>query len=200
MERALEEQHLDVDPLEQLRRWRSEAEDAGQLQPWAMTLATVGEDGLPSARVVLLRGLDQRGLVWFTNHGSRKGRDLAAVPHAAVVFQWDVLARQARATGPVEIIDRDESAAYFATRPRGHQLAAWASTQSEPLASRDELVRAFDEVSAAYPDDVPLPTFWGGYRLRPERLEFWQGRQDRLHDRFAYRRDGDRWRIERLAP
>jgi len=199
-EDSFERSDLDPDPVAQLRSWLAAAAEAGVREPAAMTLATAGADGLPSARVVLLRGIDERGLTWYTHRGSLKGRDLAANPHAALVFHWEVLERQVRVSGPVSEIDEAESARYFATRPRLSQLSAWASAQGQPLASWEELAEATREVGDRYPDAVPLPPFWGGYRLRPVMLELWQARRDRMHDRFAYLREGDGWRIERLAP
>ena len=188
------------DPIEQLRAWLDEARDlAGGQQ--AMTLATATPDGRPAARVVLLRGLDEHGLTFFTNRTSRKGAELRLNPFAAVVIHWWELGRQVRIEGAVEEISENEATEYWRTRPRGSQIAAWASPQSQALGSRselDELVatseRRFDGV------DVPLPSFWGGYRLVPETVELWMHRDDRLHDRVRYSRDGSGWRSERLAP
>jgi pyridoxamine 5'-phosphate oxidase len=191
---------LDPDPVVQFRHWLAAAAEAGIREPNAMTLATAGAEGAPSARIVLLRGVDARGFTWYTNRESLKGRDLAANPRAALVFHWESLERQVRVSGPVRVIDESESAAYFAGRPRKSQLSAWASPQGRPLAGRDELVAATERIAARYPGDVPLPPFWGGYRLSPEMVEFWQGRRSRMHDRFAYLREADGWRIERLAP
>jgi pyridoxamine 5'-phosphate oxidase len=199
-EQPLERADLEPDPVAQLRAWLDAAAKAGAREPNAMTLATAGSDGAPSARVVLLRGLDARGLTWYTNRGSLKGRELATNPRAAVVFHWEVLHRQVRVSGPVEVTPDEESAAYFAGRPRRSQLSAWASPQGHTLADRAELEMATDRIAQRYPDDVPLPPFWGGYRLVPQMYEFWQGRRDRMHDRFGYLRVADGWRIDRLAP
>lgn len=166
-----------------------------------MTLATAAPDGRPSARIVLLRGLDDRGLTFFTNRTSRKGEELRANPRAAVVIHWWELGRQARAEGVVEEVSPEESSAYWETRPRGSRIAAWASPQSQPLTGRDDLDRRVADVEARFGDgDVPLPPFWGGYRLVPEVIELWTHRENRLHDRLKYVRDGDGWRGQRLAP
>jgi pyridoxamine 5'-phosphate oxidase len=196
---------LDPDPIRQFNRWLEAAAQAGTREPNAMTLATVGADGVPSARVVLLRGVDERGFTWYTNRESLKGRDLAANPRAAIVFHWELLERQVRVSGAVATIPEDESAACFADRPRKSQLSAWASHQGRPLTSRDELEQATERIAATYPDTVPLPPFWGGYRLTPAMVEFWQGRRSRMHDRFAYLRADaadhvSGWLIQRLAP
>lgn len=165
-----------------------------------MALATASADGAPSARIVLLKGVD-RGFVFFTNRESRKGRELDANARAALVFHWQPLGRQVRVEGSVEPVSEDESYAYFSTRPRGARIGAWASPQSRPIASRAELEERLAAAGSAHPgDDVPLPPFWGGFRLVPARLEFWQHGDDRLHDRFVYEPDDDGWRITRLAP
>jgi pyridoxamine 5'-phosphate oxidase len=150
--------------------------------------------------VVLLRGLDERGLIWYTNRESLKGRDLAANPRAALVFHWELQQRQVRVSGDVSIVAEAEAQAYFAERPRRSQLSAWASPQGRTLADRAELEAATERIAARYPEAVPLPPFWGGYRLRPAMLEFWQGRRDRMHDRYRYLPERDGWRVDRLAP
>ncbi len=200
MTRPLRRRDLDPDPFRQFEAWFDAAREAGLPLAEAMTLATASADGAPSARVVLLKGVDS-GFVFFTNQESRKGRELDANPSAALVFHWQPLGRQVRVEGAVERVSVAESAEYFATRPRGAQLGAWASPQSEPLADRAELEERLARVAGEHEGgDVPVPPFWGGFRLVPARLEFWQHQDDRLHDRFAYERDGDAWRITRLAP
>lgn len=199
-EEPLSRQDLDQDPVRQLRSWLEAALAAGVREPSAMVLATSDRDGVPSARVVLLRGLDDRGLTWYTNRESLKGRDLAANPRAAVVFHWELQQRQVRVAGEVSIVPKAEATAYFAERPRKSQLSAWASPQGRILAERAELEAATERFDRRFPDAVPLPPFWGGYRLMPAMFEFWQGRRDRMHDRFSYLREGTGWRVERLAP
>ncbi len=191
---------LDPDPISQFEAWHAEVAAAGMRDPNAMTLATADVSGDPSARVVLLRGVDERGFAWHTSRTSLKGRDLAENPRGALVFHWDVLERQVRVAGPVVQLSDAESADYFATRSRLSQLSAWASEQGQPLSSRATLEAEIERLGWKYPGEVPLPPFWGGYRLRPEWIEFWQGRRDRMHDRFVYLRQGPRWQIERLAP
>ncbi len=192
---------LDPDPIAQFRHWYADAGRAQLLEPNAMTLATADAAGRPSARVVLLKNIDDRGLVFFTDYRSRKARELAVNPRAALAFLWKELERQVRVAGSVETITRDESAAYFGTRPRGSRLGAWASEQSAVLPDRSVLEREVARLDAQFPDDgIPLPPHWGGYRVVPDEYEFWQGRESRLHDRFRYTRSGDRWRIERLSP
>jgi len=188
------------DPIALVQDWLDEARAlAGE--PHAMTLATATRDGRPSARIVLLRSFDERGLVFFTNRTSRKGEELRENPRAAAVIHWWELGRQVRAEGAVEEVSTEESSEYWATRPRGSRIAAWASPQSRALADRDELEGLVAEVAERFGDgDVPLPHFWGGYRLVPEVVELWTHRDDRLHDRIRYVREGDGWRGERLAP
>jgi pyridoxamine 5'-phosphate oxidase len=189
------------DPIVLFRRWWREAEDAGILLPESVTLATATPDGRPSARLVLLKDVTQAGFVFFTNYGSRKARELAANPRAALAFHWALLQRQVRVEGWVERVSQEESAAYFATRPRGSRLGAWASRQSQPIGSRAELEAQVAAMKARFVDDtIPLPPFWGGYRLVPDRVEFWQGRADRLHDRVLHSRTDAGWRAERLQP
>jgi pyridoxamine 5'-phosphate oxidase len=202
--RSLDRSDLLDDPIPQLLRWLGDADAAGIALPNAMALATTGADGRPSVRHVLLRATDERGLVFYTNHDSRKGRQLAENPRGALVFLWRELDRQASATGRVDRIADEESDAYFATRPREAQIGAWASAQSAVLEDRGELERRVAEMEMRFRDlDVPRPPHWGGYRLAPETVEFWQGRAFRLHDRFRYSRDASAptgWRVERLSP
>lgn len=198
--KRLRKDELEQDPVRQFRRWLDEALAAQVLEPNAMTLATVGEDGRPSARTVLLKGLDEAGFVFYTNYESRKAADLSANPHAALVFTWLELERQVRVEGTVSKVSRDESEAYFRSRPRGSQLGAWVSRQSAVIAGYEVLEEALAALEKRYPDEVPLPPFWGGYRVRPDVVEFWQGRPNRLHDRFRYTRDEEGWQLVRLAP
>lgn len=199
---GLAERDVDPSPLRQLERWVRDAIDAEHPDPTAMALATASPDGAPNARIVLLKGIDDTGLTFFTNYESDKGRELTANPRASVCFHWVLLERQARVAGAVERVSRAESEAYFASRPRESQLGAWASRQSEVLAGRAELEARLAEVRARFEDgEVPCPPFWGGYRIVPERVELWQGRPSRLHDRLRYTRVGPRaWRIDRLSP
>jgi pyridoxamine 5'-phosphate oxidase len=192
---------LSQDPLEQFEHWFAEAKRAGVEVPEAMTLATADAEGAPSARMVLLKGAGEDGFVFYTGYGSRKSEELEQNPSAALVFYWRPLGRQVRVEGSVERVSEAESAEYFATRPRGSQLAAWASRQSRPLGSREELERRYAELEREYEDrDVPLPPHWGGYRLRPEAIEFWEHRENRLHDRIRYTRTREGWKVERLSP
>ncbi|HSJ43388.1 MAG TPA: pyridoxamine 5'-phosphate oxidase [Euzebyales bacterium] len=196
----LDEADLSEDPLLQIGRWVDAAVDAGVTEPNAMTVATVGADGAPSARVVLLRGLDD-GLVFYTSYRSRKGRELAADPRAAAVLCWLDLSRQIRVTGTCARVTAAESDAYWASRPPGSRLSAAASPQSSVIDDAEELTRRVAALRARHPDgDVPRPDHWGGFRLRPDAVELWQGRPDRLHERLRYRRDGGTWIVERLAP
>ena len=193
---SLRRRDLDPDPLRQFERWR---EEAGGLD--TVALATATAEGAPSLRMVLLKGADERGFVFHSSYEGRKARELAQNPRAALLFYWQEPGRQVRVEGEVERVDQADSEAYFRTRPRGGQLAAWASTQSEVIGSREELEEQFREVEAEYEGrDVPLPPHWGGFRLVPESYEFWEHRDNRLHDRFRYRREGGGWTIERLSP
>jgi pyridoxamine 5'-phosphate oxidase len=188
------------DPLDLFRRWFADADAAGQHEPNAMTLATATADGRPSARIVLLKIADGRGLAFFTNYDSRKGRELANNPLAALVFYWPACERQVRVEGTVELVSEPESDEYFATRPVNSRLGAWASEQSGVIPSRDELERRHRELLARYGEQVPRPPHWGGYRVVPAEWEFWQGRPSRLHDRIRFRKADGRWLRERLSP
>lgn len=199
-DRGLELEDLDPDPLRQFALWLSEALEAHPGWPNSMTLATAGPDGVPSARTVLLKAVDGTGFTFFTNHGSRKGRELEANPRAALVFYWASMARQVCVRGTVERVGRAESEVYFKTRPYGSRIGAWASEQSRPLGGRAELEERARAFAQRFGQDVPLPEHWGGYRLVPQTIEFWKGRTDRLHDRFQYERVTDGWSITRLAP
>jgi pyridoxamine 5'-phosphate oxidase len=190
-----------ADPIDLFEAWFDAARESGILLPESVALATSTADGVPSVRMVLLKGVDERGFVFFTNYGSQKARELEANPRAALCFHWAVLQRQVRVAGRVARVSEEESAAYFATRGRGSQIGAWASRQSEPLARRDDLERRAREAEERFAGgDVPHPPFWGGYRLEPSRIEFWQGRADRLHDRLVFLREGEAWATQRLHP
>lgn len=221
---GLRRRDLEPNPIEQFRKWFQQITEARaisrfrkRLIRWykklllmagaesldvnAMTLATVDREGRPSARIVLLKGLDERGFIFFTNYGSRKGVELAGNPSASLVFYWPEQERQVCVFGTATKLPRAESEAYFKSRPRGSQIAAWASHQSQPVATRAALEAAWKQAEQSYPAELPIPPNWGGYVLAPERMEFWQGRPNRLHDRFQYTRQADgTWRIERLCP
>jgi pyridoxamine 5'-phosphate oxidase len=199
----LRETDVDTNPLRQFRRWFDEAQAAEVVEPDAMFLATATPDGRPSGRVVLLRGFDERGFVFFTNYESRKGQELVTNPRAALVFFWDALDRQVRVEGRVERTSSAESDAYYKTRPRGSQIGAWASPQSAMLPGREALDRKVAEAEARFAglDTVPRPLHWGGFRVAPDVIEFWQGQPSRLHDRLRFQRQGDgTWLMQRLAP
>jgi pyridoxamine 5'-phosphate oxidase len=188
-------------PIERLRRWLDEAGAAETVEPSAMVVATATRDGRPAARVVLLRGLDEAGLVFFSNYESRKGSELAANPFAAAVFYWRALERQVRVEGRVERIAAEASDEYFESRPRGHRLSAWASAQSRVVPSRAYLEEEMAAVQERFAGvEIPRPPYWGGYRIVPERFEFWHARPDRMHDRIVYERGADGWSVVRLSP
>lgn len=197
---GLAERDLAATWPEQLERWLADAAAAGLNELNAVVLATASAAGRPSARTVLLKGFDARGLVVFTNYDSRKGREVAENPHGSLVLPWYDLERQVIAIGAVERVSAQESADYFGVRPRGAQLSAWASDQSTVVGSRAQLEQRWAELEARFPDEVPVPEHWGGLRLIPETVEFWQGRRDRLHDRLRFRAEGPGWLVERLAP
>ena len=194
-----------ADPVEQFNRWMEEATAAGVVEPTAMSLATAGHDGVPRVRTVLLKGLNEAGFVFYSNFESRKGRALEENPTASLLFPWLAMERQVLVTGRVERVDDEEAARYFASRPRESRLAAWTSGQSRPVATREALEADLARVRARFGEaegEVPLPPFWGGFRVNPATVEFWQGRANRLHDRFEYSRaeDGGGWKLERLSP
>lgn len=198
---ALNESDMLLNPIEQFKVWLQQAMDAGTLEPTAMTLATVSKDGRPSARTVLLKNVDERGFVFYTNYESRKANDLSENPQAALLFFWDRLERQVRVEGTTSKVSREQSEAYFKSRPHGSQLGAWVSQQSSVIASREVLEEKMRELESRFTEgNVPLPEFWGGYVLLPETIEFWQGRPSRLHDRLKYSKVSESWKIERLSP
>jgi pyridoxamine 5'-phosphate oxidase len=198
---GLHESHMASDPITEFETWFAGVLEAGIEEPNAFVVATVGPDGRPSARAVLMKEFSDQGITFYTGLSSRKSLDLMATPHAAATFVWVPLHRQVRFEGLVEGIDEETADAYFSTRPRGAQIAAHASVQSRVVASREELGSRFDELSAEFGDGpVPRPSWWGGWRLRPDTVEFWQGRPNRFHDRIVYRHEGGSWSMERLAP
>jgi pyridoxamine 5'-phosphate oxidase len=198
---SLSETDVDADPIRQFERWFADAVSAQVPEPNAMTLATASRDGVPSARIVLLKGVDSRGFVFYTDFRSRKGAELTENPLAALTFLWKEIERQVRISGAVSRASAAESEAYFRTRPAGSRLGAWASQQSSVIANRAELEERLREVALRFPNgDVPLPPHWGGFRVVPDEIEFWQGRADRLHDRLLYRREDSGWTISRLSP
>lgn len=197
---ALDEATVSPDPLKQFQTWLDEALATDLREPTAMTLATADAAGQPSSRLVLLKGLDERGFIFYSNYASRKGRELAANPQAALSFYWDALERQVRIEGRVHKVSREASRTYFESRPYGSRLGALASPQSEVIEGREVLQERLEALEETYPEAVPLPEDWGGYALEPVRIEFWQGRPNRLHDRLRYVKESEGWRVERLAP
>jgi pyridoxamine 5'-phosphate oxidase len=199
---VFDERSLTADPLDLVRRWMDDVVSAGMPEPTAMVLATTSADLRPRARMVLLKSFGTEGFTFYTNRTSRKGRDLADVPRACLLFPWYAMQRQVIIEGPVTALSTADSEPYFHSRPYGSQLGAWASRQSAVLSSRAELDNRYAELAVRWPEDqeVPMPEFWGGYLVRPETVEFWQGRPNRLHDRFRYARDGSSWAVSRLFP
>lgn len=197
---GLDEADAGDDPMALFTRWFDQARAGGVHEPNAMVLATVAADGRPSSRTVLLKGVDDRGFSFFTNHTSRKARELAHQPRCALLFGWYDVQRQVRVEGIASLLPREETEAYFASRPRGSQIGAWASAQSSVVADRDELDRIYTETEQRFPDEVPCPPGWGGYLVEPTDIEFWQGRRSRMHDRIAFNRLPEGWRKVRLAP
>lgn len=191
---------VDKNPIKQFAKWYEVALKSGITEPTAMTLATASKAGVPSARTVLLKGYDEKGYLFFTNYESRKGKELSENPFAELLFYWMDLHKQVRISGKVEKVTREESEKYFKTRPLNSQIGAWASKQSEVIPDREFLEQKYREYSEKYKEDIPLPPFWGGFRLIPERFEFWQGRENRLHDRICYLKKNGDWEIVRLAP
>ncbi|MFD7081066.1 pyridoxamine 5'-phosphate oxidase [Streptomyces sp. NPDC002181] len=196
------EDGLAEDPMRQFAEWFQQAADSHVFEPNAMVVSTATPDGRPSSRTVLLKQFDERGFVFYTNYGSRKGREIGANPHVALLFPWHPISRQVIVTGTASRIGRDETAAYFRSRPHGSQLGAWASEQSRVIASRAELDRRYTELAERYPEgeQVPVPPEWGGIRVVPDGIEFWQGHENRLHDRLRYVLEDGKWRLERLCP
>jgi pyridoxamine 5'-phosphate oxidase len=199
--KGLSEQDAGDDPIALFNRWLRDARRAGIYLPEAVTLATATADGVPSVRLMLFKGVDERGFRFFTNYESRKARELDTNPRAALAFHWAILHRQVRIAGRVERLSEEESRAYFRTRPRGSQLGAWASEQSSVIPDRAALERSYRDCKKRFRDnEVPLPPFWGGYRLIPAQIEFWQGRANRLHDRLRFTKESEGWTLERLSP
>jgi pyridoxamine 5'-phosphate oxidase len=200
-DQGLDVPDLEADPIAMFRRWLADTVDSGLHEPNAMVVSTVSAQGRPSSRLVLLKGVDEEGLVFYTNYDSRKGQEIEATPAVALLFPWHDLQRQVRIDGTASRVSREESKAYFSSRPRGSQLGAWASPQSAEVSSRGELDERYAEVEERFGEgEVSLPPQWGGYRVRPEVVEFWQGRKGRMHDRLVYRRTGEGWSTSRLAP
>ena len=198
---SLDTQDVDQNPITQFKKWLEEAIQAEVLEPTAMTVSTVSKEGKPHSRILLLKGLDERGMVFYSNFESEKGQDMRTNPFVGLNFFWAELERQVRVEGKVSQISQEESETYFKSRPRGSQIGAWVSPQSQEIPSRDFLEERIKEISAKYEgQDVPMPAHWGGYLLKVNKLEFWQGRPSRLHDRIVYQLEGDKWRIFRLAP
>ena len=199
--KELSEESVSSNPIEQFTIWMNEAIESKLLEPNAMILATASKKGIPSARTVLLKGFDEKGFVFYTNYKSSKARDLDENPNAALLFLWAELERQIRISGKVVQVSREVSEHYFRSRPREHQLGTWASWQSRVLENRNELEKRFEEMKKRFEDkEIPLPPFWGGYQVIPQRIEFWQGRESRLHDRICYTLIDGKWKIERLSP
>lgn len=197
---SLATQTVKKDPIKQFEKWFSQTLKAGLIEPNAMIVATSTPNGKPSARVVLLKGLTDKGFIFFTNYRSKKGKELAANPHASLLFFWDKLERQVRIEGKVKKISREESSKYFDSRPHASRIAAWSSHQSTVIKDRKEIDEAFKKFDKMYPGEVPLPDYWGGFILIPSEFEFWQGRTNRMHDRFRYKKNRTGWKIDRLAP